>query len=108
MKFTAIISGKVQGAGYRARVADITNSFGLRSLVENLMVGWMKIIAEDKDEKIKWFKRAIDIKNASRTEFGPTILLRKIFIVFYQVNAAQEVILQICRMLYLRLVWMTF
>ena len=50
---------------------------------------------------------AIDIKNASRTEFKPTILLRIIFIVFYQVNAAQEVILQICRMLYLISGWMT-
>ena len=64
MRLTAIVSGKVQEAGYRARVVDIANAFGLKGMVENLLDGRVKIIAEGEDEKIKWFESAIDIKNA--------------------------------------------
>jgi len=35
MRLTAIVSGKVQEVGYRARVIDIANAFGLRGMVEN-------------------------------------------------------------------------
>ncbi len=64
MRLTAIVSGKVQEAGYRARVVDIANAFGLKGMVENLADGRVKIIAEGEDERIKWFESAIDIKNA--------------------------------------------
>ncbi len=64
MRFTAIVSGKVQEVGYRARVVDIANAFGLKGMIENLKDGRMKIVAEGEDEKLKWFESAIDIKNA--------------------------------------------
>ena len=63
MKLTAFVSGKVQEVGYRARIVDIANAFGLKGMIENLMDGRVKIIAEGEDEKLKWFECAIDIKN---------------------------------------------
>ena len=63
IRLTAIVSGKVQEVGYRARVVDIANAFGLKGMVENLKDGRVKIIAEGEDEKLKWFEFAIDIKN---------------------------------------------
>jgi acylphosphatase len=64
MRLTAYVSGKVQEVGYRARVVDIANAFGLKGMVENLLDGRVKIVAEGEDEKLKWFESAIDIKNA--------------------------------------------
>jgi len=63
MKLTSFVSGKVQGVGYRDRVVDIANAFGLKGMVENQKDGQVKIIAEGEDEKLKWFESAIDIKN---------------------------------------------
>ena len=63
MKLTAIVSGKVQGVGYRDRIVDIANALGLKGMVENQKDGRVKIIAEGEDEKLKWFESAIDIKN---------------------------------------------
>ena len=63
MRLTAFVSGKVQEVGYRARIVDIANAFGLKGMIENLKDGRAKIIAEGEDEKIKWFENAIDIKN---------------------------------------------
>ena len=63
VKLTAFVSGKVQEVGYRARIVDIANAFGLKGMIENLKDGRVKIIAEGEDEKLKWFECAIDIKN---------------------------------------------
>lgn len=63
MRLTAIVSGKVQQVGYRARVIDIANGFGIKGMIENLLDGRVKIIAEGDPEKLKWFESAIDIKN---------------------------------------------
>jgi len=63
MKLTAFVSGKVQEVGYRARIVDIANAFGLKGMVENQTDGRVKIIAEGEDEKLKWFESAMDIKN---------------------------------------------
>ena len=63
IRLTAIVSGMVQEVGYRARVVDIANAFGLKGMIENLKDGRVKIIAEGEDEKLKWFEFAIDIKN---------------------------------------------
>lgn len=62
-KLTAIVSGKVQQVGYRARIVDLANALGLKGMVENQKDGTVKIIAEGDDEKLKWFESAIDIKN---------------------------------------------
>ncbi len=64
MRLTAFVSGRVQEVGYRARVIDIASAFGLKGMVENLLDGRVKIVAEGEDEKLKWFESAIDIKNA--------------------------------------------
>ena len=63
MRLTAFVSGKVQEVGYRARIVDIANAFGLKGMVENQKDGRVKIIAEGEDEKLRWFESAIDIKN---------------------------------------------
>lgn len=63
MKLTAFVSGKVQEVGYRARIVDIANAFGLKGMIENQKDGRVKIIAEGEDEKLKWFESAIDIRN---------------------------------------------
>ena len=63
MRLTAFVSGKVQEVGYRARIVDIANAFGLKGMIENLKDGRVKIIAEGEDEKLKWFESAIDIRN---------------------------------------------
>jgi acylphosphatase len=62
-KLTAIVSGNVQKVGYRGRVVDIANAFGLKGMVENLRDGRVKIIAEGEDKKLEWFEDAINIKN---------------------------------------------
>ncbi len=62
-KLTAFVSGNVQKVGYRAKVIDIANAFGLKGTIENLNDGRVKIIAEGDDEKLKWFESAINIKN---------------------------------------------
>jgi len=62
-KLTAIVSGKVQQVGYRARIVDMANALGLKGMVENQKDGTVKIVAEGDDEKLKWFESAIDIKN---------------------------------------------
>lgn len=53
MKLTAYVSGKVQEVGYRGRVVDIANAFGLKGMIENQKDGRVKIIAEGDDEKLK-------------------------------------------------------
>ncbi len=63
IRLTAIVSGKVQEVGYRARVVDIANAFGLKGMIENLKDERVKIIAEGEDQKLKWFEFAVDIKN---------------------------------------------
>lgn len=62
-RLTAIVSGNVQRVGYRARVIDIANAFGLKGMTENQKDGLVKIIAEGEEEKLRWFESAIDIKN---------------------------------------------
>ena len=47
-----ICIGKVQEAGYRARIVDIANAFGLKGMIENRKDGRAKIIAEGEDEKL--------------------------------------------------------
>jgi acylphosphatase len=64
IRLTAFVSGNVQRVGYRARVIDIANAFGLKGMIENQKDGLVKIIAEGEEEKLRWFESAIDIKNA--------------------------------------------
>jgi len=62
-RITAYISGKVQKAGYRARVMEMARILKLKGTVENLDDGRVKIIAEGDEDKLKLLEEAIDIKN---------------------------------------------
>ncbi len=62
-RLTAYVSGKVQKAGYRARVVDIGRLLKLKGTVENLDDGRVKIVAEGDEDKLNWFEEAINIKN---------------------------------------------
>jgi acylphosphatase len=62
-RLTAYVSGKVQKAGYRARVVDLAKLLKLKGTVENLDDGRVRVIAEGDEDKLKWFEEAIDIKN---------------------------------------------
>ena len=64
IRLTAIVSGNVQRVGYRGRVIDIANAFGLKGMIENQKDGLVKIIAEGDEERLRWFESAINIKNA--------------------------------------------
>ena len=43
IRLTAIVSGNVQRVGYRARVIDIANAFGLKGMIENQKDGLVKM-----------------------------------------------------------------
>ncbi len=62
-RLTAYVSGKVQKAGFRARVMEIARVLKVKGTVENLEDGRVKIIAESDEDKLKLFEEAIDIKN---------------------------------------------
>ena len=62
-RLIATVSGQVQKVGYRRRVMQIAKAFSLKGFVENLDDGRVRIVVEGEDEKLKWFKSAIDIKN---------------------------------------------
>ena len=63
-RLTAHVSGKVQEVGYRGRIVGIARDLGLTGIIENLLDGRVKIVAEGDDEKLKLFESAIDMKNA--------------------------------------------
>jgi acylphosphatase len=62
-RLTAYVSGKVQKAGYRARVMEIARVLKLKGTVENLIDGRVKILAEGDEDKLRIFEEAIDIRN---------------------------------------------
>jgi acylphosphatase len=62
-RLTAYVSGKVQKAGYRARVVDIAQELGLKGFVKNIDDGRVKIIADGEDDALGRFLKSIDIKN---------------------------------------------
>ncbi len=58
------VSGKVQKAGYRARVVAIAEAMGIKGMVENLPDGRVKVIAEGAEADLERFSEALRIKNA--------------------------------------------
>ncbi|RQW79400.1 MAG: acylphosphatase [Methanothrix sp.] len=62
-RLTAYVSGKVQKAGFRARVMEIARVLKVKGTVENLEDGRVKIVVESDEDKLKLFVEAIDIKN---------------------------------------------
>jgi acylphosphatase/uncharacterized protein YoxC len=63
-QLSAYVSGNVQRVGYRARVIQLANGFGLKGFVENLSDERVRIIAQGEEETLKLFEGAIDIKNS--------------------------------------------
>ena len=59
-----LVSGKVQKAGYRARVVAIAEALGIKGMVENLPDGRVKVIAEGEESDLERFAEALRIKNA--------------------------------------------
>jgi acylphosphatase len=72
-KLTAYVSGRVQKAGYRARVIAFAEAFGLKGIVQNLDDGRLRIIAAGEETVLEQFIKAIDIKNTVKS-----VLLRAI------------------------------
>ena len=63
LKLTAYVSGKVQMAGYRSKVATIARVFGLKGYVMNLPDSRVKIVAEGHKADLERFLEAVRIKN---------------------------------------------
>ena len=58
------VSGKVQKAGYRARVVAIAKDLGIKGMVENLPDGRVKVVAEGEEANLERFAEALRIRNA--------------------------------------------
>jgi acylphosphatase len=65
MKLTAYISGQVQWVGYRWKIIDIANAFGLKGYTCNAMGGRVKVVAEGDEQNLARFLQAIDIKEGT-------------------------------------------
>ena len=57
------VSGKVQKAGYRAKIVAIAKDLGINGMVENLPDGRVKVIAEGEDADLERFAEALKIRN---------------------------------------------
>ena len=63
MRLTAMISGKVQRVGYRAKVVSAAQNLGLTGFVQNRPDGRVILIAEGSKESLEKLASAIRIKN---------------------------------------------
>jgi acylphosphatase len=62
-RLTAIISGKVQKAGYRGKVVTIAKVLEIKGYVKNLADGRVKVVAEGDEHDLERFARALVMKN---------------------------------------------
>ena len=63
MRLTAMISGKVQRVGYRAKVMSAAQNLGLTGFVQNRPDGHVLLIAEGSRENLEKLASAIKIKD---------------------------------------------
>lgn len=63
-RLIALISGKVQRAGYRVKIVTIAKAFGLRGYVQNLSDGRVKVVAKGDDADLERFASALVMKNS--------------------------------------------
>jgi len=61
---TARVSGRVQMAGYRAKVVDLARSSGLVGFVQNLPDGRVEVVAEGDRSDLERFASALKMENA--------------------------------------------
>lgn len=64
IRLTAYISGRVQRAGYRAKVVSMAKEMGLVGFVQNRPDGQVLVIAEGEQKDLEKFASALWIKNA--------------------------------------------
>ena len=57
------ITGKVQQAGYRAKVVTTANALDIKGTVQNLKDGRVKIVAEGEEADLERFIQGVNIKN---------------------------------------------
>ncbi|MCX9083449.1 MAG: acylphosphatase [Candidatus Methanoperedens sp.] len=62
-RFTFIVSGNVQKAGYRDRVIELGKFVNLTGYAENLPDGRVRIIAEGEMDQLEFYRDHINIKN---------------------------------------------
>ncbi len=62
----AIVSGEVQGVGYRYFVVRQSQNFQVTGFVKNLQDGSVEIQAEGEEEEVKRFLQACSVKEAWR------------------------------------------
>ena len=63
MRLTAMISGKVQRVGYRAKVVSAAQNLGLTGFIQNRPDGHVLLIAEGSKENLEKLASAIKIKD---------------------------------------------
>ena len=66
MRLTAMISGRVQRVGYRAKVVSAAQSLGLTGFVQNRPDGRVLLIAEGERDSLEKLASIIDIKDPHR------------------------------------------
>lgn len=64
IRLTAYVSGRVQRAGYRAKVVSLAKEMGLVGFVQNLPDGRVLVIAEGERKDLEKLASALGIKNA--------------------------------------------
>ena len=62
-RLTAIVSGRVQRVGYRAKVLSLASELGLTGFVQNRPNGQVLLIAEGVTEDLERFASALQVKN---------------------------------------------
>jgi len=62
-RFTFVVSGNVQKAGYRDRVIELAKFANLAGYAENLPDGRVRIFAEGEEGQLEFYKEHINIKN---------------------------------------------
>jgi acylphosphatase len=64
MRLIARVSGRVQMAGYRARVVALAWGFGLTGFVQNLPDGRVEVVAEGEKADLERFASALKMENS--------------------------------------------
>ncbi len=59
----AIVSGEVQGVGYRYKVFHVAARHNLEGYVRNLPDGNVEVVAEGEEDELKRFLEAINVRD---------------------------------------------
>ncbi|MFA5382568.1 MAG: acylphosphatase [Candidatus Micrarchaeia archaeon] len=70
VKVRLLISGQVQGVGYRAIIKQIARNLHIKGRVKNIDDGSVEVYCEIEENLLDKFKRAIEIKNKNNDPFS--------------------------------------